>query len=330
MKLLSERVVEEIMPVEMAIDTAVEAFSILSSGGADIPLRSEIHRTDPKGLALIMPGLIGQDILGLKLVGSVAAPDAPAGKNSTGMLLMWDARNVRPRGLIAAIAFNDHRTAAGFAAATRVLARPESATHALFGAGKLAFCSALYINAVRPIRRLFLCGRTPARVAALAERIRADARFAQTEVIAGASAAEAAAAADIVTTVTTSETPVFDGTRLRAGAHVNLGGAYRRDMREMDDGVAARADFWLDSEASCRVRAGDLMIPLESGVLAPERVKGEIGRVFLGEIAGRTTPEQITVFKSMGVATQDLVLAARLLDLAEAEGLGVEFDHLNG
>lgn len=330
MKLLSERVVEAILPVEMAIDSAVEAFSILSSGGADIPLRSEIHRADPKGITLIMPGLIGQEILGLKLVGSVAVPEAQGGKCSTGFILVWDARRMRPRGLIAALGFNDHRTAAGFAAATRALARPDSATHALFGAGKLAFCSALYIQAVRPIRRLFLCGRTPARVAALAERIRDDARFAGTEVIAGADAAEAAAAADIVTTVTSSDRPVFDGAALCAGAHVNLGGAYRRDQREMDDAVAARAHFWLDSEASCRTRAGDLLIPLASGVLPPERVHGEIGRVFLGEIQGRSTPEQITVFKSMGVATQDLVLAARLLDLAEAQGLGTEFDHVDG
>jgi ornithine cyclodeaminase len=330
MKLLSERVVEEIIPVDMAIAAAAEAFSILSSGGADIPLRSEIHRADPEGVALVMPGLIGQEILGLKLVGSVAVADAPAGRNSTGFVLVWDARTLRPRGLIACLAFNDHRTAAGFAAATQVLAQPDAATHALFGAGRLAFCSALYISAVRPIRRLFLCGRTPARVAVLAERLRADARFAETEVIAGASPGEATAAADIVTTVTTSSTPVFDGTALRAGAHVNLGGAFRADQREMDDGVARRADFWLDSEASCRARAGDLLIPLQSGVLAPDRVRGEIGRVLLGQIPGRTAAGQVTVFKSMGVATQDLVLAARLLDLAEARNLGASFDHLDG
>jgi ornithine cyclodeaminase len=290
-------------------------------------LRSEIHRADPPGVALVMPGLIGQDILGLKLIGSVAVPD---GRASTGFVLVWDARTLRPRGLIACLAFNDHRTAAGFAAATQVLAQPDAATHALFGAGRLAFCSALYINAVRPIRRLFLCGRTPSRVAALAARLRADGRFAQTEVIAGASPGEAAAAADIVTTVTTSSTPVFDGTALRPGAHVNLGGAFRADQREMDDGVASRADFWLDSEPSCRARAGDLLIPLQAGVLAPERVRGEIGRVLLGQIAGRTAADQITVFKSMGVATQDLVLAARLLDLAEAQDLGAQFDHLDG
>jgi ornithine cyclodeaminase len=330
MRLLSERVVEEITPVDLAIDAAEEAFRILSEGGADIPLRSEIHRKDPKGLALIMPGLVGQDVLGLKLVGSVAVPDAPNGKRSTGFMLVWDARTLRPRGLIAALNFNDHRTAAGFAAATRVLAREDASTHALFGAGKLAFCSALYINAVRPITRLFLCGRTPARVEALATRIRADARFADTEVIAGATAEDATAAADIVTTVTTSDTPVFPGAALRAGAHVNLGGSFRRDQREMDDGVASRATFWLDSEESCRKRSGDLMIPLEAGVLTEDRVRGEIGRVWLGQIPGRTSPEEITVFKSMGVATQDIVLAARLMDLAEAKGLGTEFDHLNG
>jgi ornithine cyclodeaminase/alanine dehydrogenase-like protein (mu-crystallin family) len=327
MQLLSERVVAKILPVELAIAAAVEAFSVHSSGGAIIPLRNEIHRTDPDGTALIMPGLIGNHTLGVKLVSSVAAPD---GKRTTAFLLVWDAATLQPRGLIAGDALNDHRTAAGLAAATKVLARPDSEVHTLYGAGKLAFASALHISAVRPIRRLLLCSRTQPRVLALAERIRRDERFAGVEVVTDATPTEAAAAADIVTAVTTSDIPVFDGRALRDGVHINLGGASRRHQREMDDAAAARADFWLDSEESCRARAGDLIHPLESGAMTAAQVKGEIGAVFLGRIAGRTTPEQITMFKSMGIATQDLVLAARLLDLALAQGEGSNFDHING
>ena len=209
MRLISEKVAEAIVTVEMAIEAAVEAFSAFSSGAANVPLRAEIHRKDPDGIALVMPGLVS-DAIGLKFGSSVQVTSGSDKRHTTVFVAIWDAATLQPRGLISADALNNHRTAAGFAAATRVLARDDSATHVLFGAGKIAFASALYISAVRPIRRLIICSRTASSRESLAARIRQDRRFADVEVLASESPNGAAAQADIITTVTRSDVPVFD------------------------------------------------------------------------------------------------------------------------
>lgn len=328
MRLLSEKLIDELLPLEFAIDSAEEAFRAFSGNIAQIPLRSEIHREHPKGTVLIMSGLVGSDVLGVKLVGSVFT--APDRKNTTCMMMIWDARDLRVRGLIAADRLNEHRTAAGFAAATRALARPDASTHLVIGAGKLAFTAALYVSRVRPVRRVFLASRTPAKLAALAAKLRADSRMAGAEIFTDMDLDAAVEEAQIITTVTTSEKPVFDGGRVRAGTHINLGGAGRRHEREMDDAVARNAAFWLDSSEACRQRSGDICLPLASGALSEEQIRGEIGALLLGRITGRVGPSEITVFKSLGIASQDLVLGARLLDLAETANRGVVFDEKEG
>ena len=325
MRLLSEKVIEDILPLELAIDSADEAFRVYSRKGATIPLRSEIHRENPRITALVMPGLIGNEILGVKLVGSVTSEAQGADKHTTCMMMIWDARDLRVRGVLSADALNEHRTAAGFACATRALARPDAQVHLVIGAGKLAFTAALYVSQVRSIGRVLLASRSPERVAGLAARLRADPRL-QAEVVTDLDPAAAVEQADIITTVTTSEHPVFKGSRVRPGTHINLGGAARRNEREMDDDAARRGAFWVDSNEACRQRAGDVVLPLESGALREEQLRGEIGEFLLGRIPGRTDGDEITVFKSLGIASQDLILGARLLDLAEARDLGTVFD----
>lgn len=330
MRLLSERLIDKILPIDLVIDSADEAFRAFSGKTAQIPLRSEIHRENPKGTALIMSGLIGNDVLGVKLVGSVFTSGLPRRKNTTCVMMIWDAADLRVRGLIAADRLNEHRTAAGLACATRVLARPDARTHLLIGAGKLAFAAALYISRVRPAKRLLLTSRTPDKVAALAARLRADPRMDGTQIVTGIDPGTAVEEAGIITALTTAEDPVFDGSRVRPGTHINLGGAGRRHEREMDDAAARRASFWLDSSKACRHRAGDIALPLESGAIREDQIRGEIGELLLGRVPGRTSASEITVFKSLGIASQDLVLGARLLDLAEAGNLGTVFDEKEG
>jgi ornithine cyclodeaminase len=330
MRLLSEKLIDEILPLDLAIDSAEEAFRAYSGKTAQLPLRSEIHRENPKGTALIMSGLIGSEVLGVKLVGSVFTSMQPPRKNTTCMMMIWDAKDLRIRGLIAADRLNEHRTAAGLACATRVLARPDARTHLLIGAGKLAFTAALYISRVRPTSRLLLASRTPEKVTALAARLRADPRMEGTEIVTGVDLGDAVEEADIISALTTTEDPVFDGQRVRPGTHINLGGAGRRHEREMDDAAASRAAFWLDSNETCRQRTGDIALPIESGAIRDEQIRGEIGELLLGRIPGRASASEITVFKSLGIASQDLVLGARLLDLAEARNLGTVFDEKEG
>lgn len=328
MRLLSEDLIDQLLPLDLAIDSADEAFRAFSGKTAQIPLRSEIHRDNPKGTALIMSGLIGSEILGVKLVGSVLSDQGT--KKNTCMMLIWDARNLKVRGLIAADRLNEHRTAAGFASATRRLARLDASNLLVIGAGKLAFSTVLYIAHVRPLKRVYLASRSPHKLASLAARLRADSRMAKIEIITDVSIDNAVSQSDILTTVTTSAVPVFDGAQVRFGTHINLGGAGRANEREMDDFVASRSSIWMDSTEACRLRTGDVILPLKNGAITENNLKGEIGEVLLDRLVGRKNVAEITVFKSLGIASQDLVLGARLLDLAEMHNAGVVFDEING
>ncbi len=330
MKLLTEDDVSAILTPDLAIESSARAYSWLSRGEANIPPRTEFFRKAPTGVILVMPGLIGDQFFGVKVIANKQDSAAPGGLITTALILILDADTLEPRGLVSADRLTDYRSAAGLAVATRALARPEASTHALYGAGKLSFPSALLIAHVRQIDRLLLVSRTQARVEALAERLRVLEAFGNTAIETTLGADEAAEQADIITTVTTSDTPVFDGTRVRPGTHINLAGAFHPGAREMDDAAAERASIFVDSMESCRARAGDIVQPLANGAITDVHIRGEIGAVLTGAIPGRRDQEEITAFKSLGNAAQDLATAQALIDQAKADGLGLSFDPLHG
>ena len=228
--------------------SAEEAYIAHSTGQVETPLRTEFALPDVNGVALVMPGLIPQRLLGVKMVGSAADADPAAPRHTACVMTAWDTRTLDCRGFILSEAFNDYRTAAGLAAATKALARPDSRTHVLYGAGKLSYAVVRCISHVRPIDRLIIVSRTAASREKLAERVRSTRELTHLHVETDVPADEAAAFADIATTVTRAVDPVFDGRRLRDGAHVNLGGAMRRNEREMDDAAASRASMYVDCE----------------------------------------------------------------------------------
>ena len=322
MRILTDEDVENLIDIERAVSSAEEAYIAHSTGQVETPLRTEFALPDVNGVALVMPGLIPERLLGVKMVGSADDADPAAPRRTACVMMAWDARTLECRGVILSEAFNDYRTAAGLAAATKALARPDARTHVLYGAGKLSYAAVRCISYVRPIDRLIIVSRTAASRQKLAERVRSTRELAHLHVETDVPADEAAAFADIATTVTRAVDPVFDGRRLRDGAHVNLGGAMRRNEREMDDAAASRASMYVDCEASCRLRAGDVALALDNGSLPEDRLRGEIGAVLAGHLRGRTDAREITVFKSLGVAAQDLYLAAILFDRAETESRG--------
>lgn len=305
MRLLSEAELKRVLTPELAVESSTRAFIALSRGEILVPVRSEIARPDGAGVVFAMPGYLPGRVFGLKVI-------ATRGVASTAMILLFDSESLAPLGLLSADFLTDWRTAGGIAAATRLLARPEAATHVVFGAGRLAGPCARLVARVRPITRTLIIGRTPTRAAALAEALRAEGL--EAEAVADPAMV---AQADIVTTVTSSETPVFPGAALRPGTHVNLGGAFRPDTRESDDDLARRGLFWCDSEAACLARAGDLVRPLASGALDRARVMGEIGAALEGRLRGRLDAGEITVFKSLGNAAQDICLAEDALALRD-------------
>ncbi len=306
MKLLSDSELRRLIPADAAIESSARAFIALSRGEILVPVRSEIVRPDGLGVVFAMPGFLPGRVFGVKVI-------ATRGAESAAMVLVFDTESLRPLGLLSGDYLTDWRTGAGMAAATRLLARPDARVHVVLGAGRLAGPAARLVAAVRPLARTILVGRTASRAQALAAALTAEG----IETIV-ATDPGVVAEADIVTTVTTSGTPVFPGAALRPGTHVNLGGAFRPDTREADDDLARRGVYWLDSEGACLSRAGDLVIPLASGVLERARVLGEIGAALDGTLRGRLATEEITVFKSLGNAAQDICLAEDALRLAEA------------
>ncbi|MCO5092146.1 ornithine cyclodeaminase family protein [Bosea sp. (in: a-proteobacteria)] len=326
MKLLSEADVYALANPDEAIRASRVAFEALSSGQADMPIRAEIHRPDVGGVILVMPGLIRDRVFGLKIIANRRREGAE-GLATTSMILLFEADSLAPLGLVSSDYFTDFRTAAGLAAATDELARPDARVLAVYGSGKLSEPSVRLIARVRSLERVILVGRTPSRVAALAERLRRDPLPGNPRIDIDIGPDDAAEKADIVTAVTSAVAPVFDGRRIRPGTHINAGGAFQPTTREVDDHVAGRACCYVDSMASCLERAGDIRIPLDSGVLDRRRLRGEIGACLAGRIPGRQSRDEITMFKSLGTAVQDLILCEDLLHKV-GSAHGMTFDHL--
>ena len=301
MKLLTEGDLRRLLTPDMAIESSARAYVALYHGEILVPVRSEINRPDGRGVVFAMPGYLPGRVFGLKFI---ATRDAAA----SAMVMLFDSESLMPLGLFSADHLTDVRTGAGIAAATRLLARQDAGCHVVFGAGRLSGPCARLVAHVRPIGRTVIVGRTPGRAEALAATLRAEGIAAE----AGSDPA-VVAEADIVTTVTNSAAPVFPGRLLRPGTHVNLGGAYRPDTREADDDLARVGRFWCDSLEACISRAGDLFQPLRSGVLDRARVVGEIGGAIAGALPGRVGAEEVTAFKSLGNAAQDLCLAEDVL-----------------
>ncbi len=330
MRILSEADIEALITFPAALDCADLAYRLHARGSAAPPVRGDLRHADPKAGCLVLAGAHGADTLAVKS-NVHAYPDGPESPRLWGSLLtLWDWRRAEPRALLSARLFNEHRTAAGFAAGADRLAAADAGILALFGAGKSAPLTLRYLKAVRPsIREIRLAGRTPGRVQALAAQAALWPELADTRIVCAASPEAAVTGADLIATVTTSDRPVFPGAAAKPGACIILGGANRPEAREADDALMQRADLYLDARQGAIDKAGDIRLALESGALVPARIRAEIGAV-----PARGLPlsegSDLRVFKSMGLAIQDVILAAHLVDRAEAEGRGLAVDLAGG
>jgi ornithine cyclodeaminase len=204
--------------------------------------------------------------------------------------------------------------------ATRALSRPESAELAILGTGTQGTTHLEALLLVRPIRRVRVYDRDGERAASFARR---ESQRREVPVTAVESAREAVEGADIICTVTTSPEPVLRGEWLAPGAHVNAVGAYTPATRELDSEAVLRASLFADRRESVRKESGEFVLALQEGVIAEDHLHGELGEVLTGRIPGRRNPQEITLFKSLGIAVEDLAAAAFVLEQASARGRGV-------
>ena len=293
----------------------IDALRAMFCDGCEVPARHH-HRVaaataeGTPGTLLLMPAWQAGRSLGVKIVtvfpDNARLPDKGlrALPSVHGTYLLLDAATGVPVALLDGTALTLRRTAAASALAADYLARPDSAVHLMVGTGALAPHLVAAHRAVRPIRETWIWGRDPRKAAALASRLAASGITA----VAVADLAEAVAAADIITCATLAREPLISGAWLRPGTHLDLVGGFTPDMREADDSAIGRARIYIDTDAASR-EAGDIVQPLRSGHLAREQIVGDLFDLSRGNCRGRRDAAEITLFKSVGSALEDLAAA---------------------
>ncbi len=279
---------------------------------------------EPRHL-LVMPGYLGAPAaLGAKLLTLFPGNHALGIPSHQGVVLLFDVGTGSLRAVVDAEAVTALRTAAASALATRLLAREDADELAILGSGVQARSHLQAILGVRPIRRVRIWSRTPEHARAFVAE--AGARMGKgggpegrppPEVVHAPDPETAVRGAGIVCTVTASPTPVLRGAWLAPGTHVNAVGAYTRDTRELDSAAVQRARLYVDRRESARAEAGDFLLPLAEGAIRDSHLLGELGELLEGRVEGRTSAEDVTLFKSLGLAVQDLAAVAALVERME-------------
>jgi ornithine cyclodeaminase/alanine dehydrogenase-like protein (mu-crystallin family) len=314
--------VEALLEPRALIEALARAFAEHAAGRAYVPPRTTMPVTGD-GVLLLMPAAAPADdglALGAKLVTFYAGNQARGVPTIQATYVLMDGATGTPLAFLDAGFLTGLRTGATSALAARSLARADAKTLVCFGAGVQAGFQLRCLTAELPIERVEVIGRDALRARQFAERW-SGALGLPVTVVTDRDAA--VARADIITCATTATTPLFDGRRLSRGVHVDGVGSFQPAVRELDVETIRRARVVVDQPGALD-SAGDLAIPINEGVIAREHVVGALADVVSGMVAGRTSPHDITVFKSVGFALEDLVAARLAYTRAKARGIGRE------
>jgi len=310
-RLLTEAEVERLLTMEMALEALEEAFREQAEGRAINTPRRRLRV--PRGTLHVMSAaVLTRGVLGFK-----AYTSFPSGVQF--LVLLYDAETGSLLALIEANRLGQMRTGAASGIATRYMARPDARTLGILGTGWQAQSQVQAICAVRPIRRVLAYSRTPERREAFCREMAARLGI---EVIPATRPEDVVAEADVLVTATTAREPVFDGRWVPEGVHINAIGGNALLRREFDEEVIRRARaIVVDSKDQARIECGEFLHAVERGCLTWEAVH-ELNEVVAGRFVARAQPADITLFKSLGIALEDVAVAARVLERAKEEGLG--------
>lgn len=326
LRLLSKADLQRAITMQEAIEVVKGAFAKLSTGQAKVPLRTQLEVPEREGVVLFMPAyLSGDGGLGAKVV-SVFPQNAQIGLPTIyAIVIIVDPLTGQPQALLDGTYLTALRTGAASGAATDLLARPDSHTVAIFGAGVQGRTQLQAVCSVRQIERAWVYDQDhDAAVQYVQELSGRDGMPPHIEV--ANSATVAVQDADIICTATTSHTPVFDSHNVRPGTHINAIGAFTPQMQEVDVAGLNPDRIVVDSRSACLAEAGDLLIPLRQGLIPKVDDWTELGEIVAGHAPGRRTPQEITYFKSVGNAVQDVSVGQAVLAAARRLGLGKEIE----
>ncbi|MCK4303889.1 MAG: ornithine cyclodeaminase family protein [Candidatus Eisenbacteria sp.] len=324
--LLSRKDVESVLTMEDCLAAVETAFGELARGRAVMPQRSVIRIAEHKGIFLGMPAYIGGDMnaLGLKVV--TVYPDNPSEHKlptTLGTLMLCDPATGKVTAIMDAGFMTAMRTGAAGGVATKYLSREDSRSCAVFGAGVQAKKQLQAISIVRSLEKTHVIDVLPRAAEDFAQEMSKQLGIEITETD---DAESAVREADIIITASSSHEPVFDGTWMKPGTHINNIGSHSPDARELDTTTVKRSKFVADLREANLAEAGDILIPIKEGAVTEEHIYASLGEIIIGQKPGRESPDEITLFKSCGLAIQDVSTALAVYKLAREKGVGTEID----
>jgi len=300
----------------MQVVAAIRA--AFASGFEKVSIPPRLHLETDRGTLLIMPcAIAGDDVYGVKMV-SVSREARPEGRVRASYLLL----NGRSKTLAVFEAnyLTDLRTAATTVIASEILARPDAVTLGIFGTGRQAEAHVAMLSRVRRFRRILVSGTSATKTDAFAQRMQEQCRCD----IEATAAETCAASSDVICTCTSSAQPLFRGDLIRPGTHLNLIGTFQAHAREVDSVLIRSARVFVDTYEAALAEAGDILLPLRAAEIGREHVLGDLHELVTGEKLGRASSEDITVFKSVGCALEDLVTAKLALRAIESRAEATE------
>ena len=294
------------------------AMRVVSRGGAQLPLR--IGAAIPGGNVLaVMPGYLEEPASAGAKVIAVYPENARRGLSShMGVVVLFDPVRGLPLAIVDATAVTGLRTAAASAVATNALARPDAGELAILGTGEQAAAHLEAMAEVRRLRSVRVWGRSIEKARSFAS---AEARHAPVPIVVATTVEEAVDGADIVCTTTSAREPILQGAWIQPGTHVNLVGASSAQAREANESLVMKSAYFVDFRPSALAQAGELIAA--AGRLGERHIRGEIGEVLDGKVRGRSSADEITVYKSLGIAAQDLAVAHYVYEQAQRTGCGM-------
>ncbi len=326
MRALTRAELRRLVPMTDAIELMKVAFAELSAGRVASPLRTVLPLHDGAADALFMPAYVpALGALGVKVVSVFSGNPSRGLPLIHALVCLTDPETGEPLAILDGTYLTALRTGAASGAATDLLARPGSRVLVTFGAGAQGVTQVAAVCSVRPIERVVVVD--PNRDAR--ERFRAAIEADWQDLLGRVEFSDdprVVGEADVVCAATTSRQPVFDDADVRPGTHINAVGAYTPEMQEIPPETVRRATVVVDAVDATLAEAGDLIKPLQAGIIGREHLERELGMVAAGLAPGRRSEEEITFFKSVGNAVQDVVVARRAVDRASDEGVGMTIE----
>jgi ornithine cyclodeaminase len=317
---IGQREVPALLPMSECIDVMSRALSGLARGEALMPLRSIMWLPARVGALGMMPAYVADlAVFGLKVVSVFPGNHGTDFDSHQGAVMLFDAAQGRPLALVDASSITAIRTAAVSAVATKALARTDAGDLAILGSGTQASAHLDAMRHARPLRRVRVWSRSAERARRFADR--ESARWG-IPVETSATARDAVAGADLICTTTAATQPVLLGDWLAPGAHINAVGSSVAFARELDATAVARSRLFVDRRESTLSEAGDFLFAKKEGAVGDDHIRGELGEVLIGGAIGRSAPDEITLFKSLGLAVEDVASAHHVYTKATRENRG--------